>query len=141
MLHDYPDIAGRIKEKPLWYDSNGVPRYDPFTPRLCPNPQAKEVVLVRIACAHCRRTFLVEMHYSDAFADPEERTCEELVVEGSIPCYGDPPRHNNGDHRCAGETMACDNIRILEFWQKDRNYEWVRKPKLEIEAEENYDMV
>jgi len=30
----FEDIMKRIKEKPKWFDSNGVPRYDDFKPEM-----------------------------------------------------------------------------------------------------------
>jgi hypothetical protein len=46
---------------PLWWDENGVPRFDTHHPGLCPDIYADEVALLRIACQGCEREFLVQM--------------------------------------------------------------------------------
>ncbi|MBD3268526.1 hypothetical protein GF373_17800 [bacterium] len=103
MKENYIDIKSRIAEEPLWYDENGTPRYDPFHPGLCPNIYSTTVVLLRIACQDCGQEFDVEMH-------------------GSLFCpiehphklhYGDPPSHG-----CAGDTMNCEDLEVLEVWYR-----------------------
>ena len=67
--------------------------------------------------------------------------------------YGDPPRHDreklfrmienirgvSADKQgqgCVGETMNCEDVKILEFWHKSiETYEWERIGELEIELE------
>ena len=116
MKHDYPDITSRISETPLWYDSNGVPRYAPFSPRLCPNIYANDVVLMRIICQDCGRSFDVEMH-GDSF---------HPIGELSELHYGDPPCHG-----CVGDSMNCIDIAIVESWQNER-FDWVRHKEQEV---------
>jgi hypothetical protein len=33
--------------------------------------------------------------------------------------YGDPPPHGDELGRCAGETMHCDLVAVIEFWRRD----------------------
>lgn len=130
MLADYKDIKDRIKDPILWFDCNGVPRYDDFKPDLSPNIYAEEVCLLKIRCQNCRQEFLVEMNWSKAnlIFNEHSTSLSEWIKRGTIH-YGDPPRHD--DH--AGETMNCDDIEVVEFWsQSSDNWEWVRKKELEI---------
>jgi len=121
-MHDaYEDITSRIKEQPIWYDSNGCPRYDPFHPRLCPDIYATVVVLLRIACQACGQKFDVEMHGNPLY---------ELRVPKNLH-YGDPPRHDLAEgQRCGGETMNCHDLIVLQVWKK-QDFTWKRYPKLE----------
>lgn len=50
--------------KPLWWDENGVPRFEPHHPRLCPDIYADQVALVQISCQGCGREFPVQMSWS-----------------------------------------------------------------------------
>lgn len=137
----FEDIRSRINEEPTWHDSNGTPRYGKFHPDLCPNIYADEVVLVEIACQECGKKFMVEMHYERTHAgvqahlfgkDKEFQAMEYLAPFSEnlkrypdfVPHYGDPPCHGDGCH--AGDTMNCDDIRIVELWRKNRNpWGWV----------------
>ena len=119
----YEDIRKRIPQEPLWHDDNGVPRYDPFHPDLCPNIYAKVVVLFRIACQACETKFDVEAHSSwfSPIRCPKDLT------------YGDAPKHDHPDGRgrCSGETMTSDIIAVLEVWRKGGDHEWERVPEQE----------
>lgn len=138
MLHNYPDILNRIPEPPLWFDSNGVPRYDPFHPSLCPNIYAEEVVLYEIACQACGKRFLVEEHSSPmdflkTNQPPGMRTTLADGVRQKGLHYGDPPCWE-----CAsGATMNCLDIKTVEFWTRNvasfpnEGWDWHRVPELE----------
>ena len=125
MNNRYDDITSRIGDPPLWWDSNGVPRFDPFKPRMCPNIYTHEVGLFLIACQYCGERFEVEMH-TDIFAHRSK-------VPPSKWHYGDPPNHG-----CVGDTMNCEDIAVLEFWTRDGLEEWKRRPEMEgiIDAHE-----
>lgn len=112
MLANYEDIKKRIKTEPIWYDSNGVPRYEKFHPDLCPNIYSHEVFLLLIACQDCGKRFLVEMN-SQIFSDQRFNGKKD-----PMPHYGDPPRHS-----CVGDTMNCDDIEIRELWRQ-KNMTW-----------------
>lgn len=119
MLEGYEDILSRIAEPPIWYDQNGTPRYAKFHPNLCPNIYSDKVVLAQIACQECGEKFLVEMHASiwDSRNDIDPRKWH----------YGDPPRHCKG----AGDSMNCEDIAIVECWQRLPLREWKRVKKFE----------
>ena len=125
MLASYDDIRQKIKEDPQWYDENGVPRYSKFSPELCPDIYADEVVLLEIACQDCERRFLVEMHWGQhlkIFDRHHESLSNQLrrwlkqKKRGWTPIhYGDPPHHN-----CVGDTMNCYDLKIIEFWRRGK---------------------
>jgi len=145
MLADYSDIRSRIKDEPLWWDSDGVPRYDRFTTDLCPNIYAHEIILMEISCQDCRQRFLVEMNWdimATVFNNPRRHSERfSTVVHKWLKAkdkdrwppfhYGDPPRHG-----CVGDTMNCYDLRIVEFWKrKEKGWGWERVTKYEIELE------
>jgi hypothetical protein len=114
MKHNYVDILKRINEPPTWYDEYGTPRFGKFTPDLCPNIYASIVILMRIVCQDCRKPFDVEMHW-DTFH------YHNLYGRKQLPHYGDPPIH-----KCVGDTMNCEDIEILEHWER-HDFKWVKK--------------
>ncbi|HIJ67457.1 MAG TPA: hypothetical protein HPP87_04610 [Planctomycetes bacterium] len=134
MKEAYRDILERISEEPKWYDANGCPRYGDFSPDKCPNIYAREAVLLRISCQECGRHFDVELHsdiYSRGMAEAL-RMWQDKAKRGDKnnwpPIhYGDPPCHG-----CVGDTMNCNDERILEFWVKE-DFDWKRMPELEID--------
>lgn len=132
MLADYEDIKKRVKIKPKWYDCNGTPRYDKFHPDLSPNIYADEVILMRIGCQRCRKEFLVEMNWGSWELVNEIPKLSKRIKDKSIH-YGDPPSHIKTDH--AGSTMNCIDYEIVEFWKKNKKFDWVRDKKLEIKLE------
>ncbi len=118
MHEGYDDIRSRIAEHPLWHDANGVPRYDPFHPHLCPSIYSNEVVLLRIQCQACHEPFDVEMHagFFHSLGNPKKLH------------YGDPPRH-----ACpgAGETMNCEDLAVLQVWTRAGVENFQRRPEFE----------
>lgn len=140
MLPDYEDIRKRIQIAPLWYDDNGTPRYDRFNPDML-GVYDQWAMCVEIACQRCGIRFLVGRGWT------REAFCKHGVEFRDLPSredvesfhYGDPPRHG-----CVGDTMNCDDIRVVEFWRKDckcagkfhendcGRFEWRRDPELEI---------
>ncbi len=134
MLADYQDIKSRIAEEPLWYDSNGVPRYDYFSPDMCPNIYAREVILFLIECQYCGKRLHVEEHYSSWDTKSiKGRLLDWLDGEMWEVRYGDPPRHD-----CIGDTMSSDEIRILEYWSRIDG-DWVRESQWEISLEDDHE--
>lgn len=136
----YNDIKDKIKTTPLWYDENGVPRYEKFHPNLSPNIYAEEVALLEIACQYCHKRFLVEVNFCkfDLVFNKSKKSLSNQVTlymknrNTFIPVhYGDPPRH---DCDGGGDTMNCYDLRIKEFWQK-KKFKWQRIKKYEIELE------
>lgn len=129
MLPDYKDITSRLGQ-PLWYDRHGVPRYDPFHPDMC-DVYANYVAYMEIRCQACGKCFKVAVDRSKY--DWLERQVEfpSSDSEGDF-YYGDPPIHGDG---CAGNTMSCETLRILEFWVRDGStgYDWERKTEFEFD--------
>ena len=115
MKHNYPDILALTENPPFWHDMDGVPRYAHFSPELCPNIYARWTVLMLIACQECQKRFLVEMH-GDILGRRPDRWGELH--------YGDPPRH--GKPCTAGDTMNCEDLRLVEVWVKNAKVEWER---------------
>ena len=114
----YGDILKRIAEKPEWYDSNGVPRYEIFNPDMCPNIYSNGVGLFLIACQSCGMEFKVEMHL-DIFG-------RHKLIPPNKWHYGDPPAH-----RCAGDSMNCEDLEVLFFFHRNDSGEWERKKEFE----------
>jgi hypothetical protein len=137
-MHEaYRDIRDRIKEEPKWWDENGVPRYDDFHPRFCPDIYAPEVILLHIQCQDCHEDIMVEMSYSEwggiisgKKSDPFSKIIRKFKkTGGDFPFhYGDPPNH---DCPGAGESMNCIDIAIVQFWQR-KTFDWRRKINLEV---------
>lgn len=126
MKNNYKDITSRIAQSPIWFDENGVPRYEPFSPDQCVNIYAQECVLLRIACQECHQQFDVCMSCGDYVP----ATLRGLIVSHEID-YGDPP--NIG---CcpAGPTMNSEVIRVLQYWSHGgaRSLGWMRDATFEL---------
>jgi len=148
MNASYEDIRKKIKEEPLWFDTNGVPRYDKFHPSLSPNIYADEVILLEIACQRCGVRFEVEMNGENfkrlLMGEPvpsfteKVRKFREEKAEFSHIHYGDPPFHG-----CVGDTMNCIDLRVLQFWKRSRSnrsfFRWMRIKNYEIKLEDEED--
>lgn len=142
MNQHYPDLIDKLGE-PLWWDERGVPRYLPFHPSLCNDIYAKEAVLFRICCQTCGREFNVADTWSemDMVMNPHAVSLRNRVDDRSLH-YGDPPNIGCCE---AGPTMNCEDLDVLEFWQRheaqyicnghitdDRYFNWARLPELEV---------
>lgn len=130
-MHDaYDDIRSRIPEEPVWYDVDGVPRYD--------QPHVPLHLMGRIKCQSCGQEFWVSLTdniyhmasyegvvgYGDSNVEVNQEENERLTekrdgmtivrnatLEEYDACkhlrlrsnwhYGDAPRHDG----CVGETM------------------------------------
>lgn len=126
----YDDITKRLGE-PLWYDSYGAPRYDPFHPEML-DAYADYAALVEIECQNCDKRFLVGVWTSrmQRFIDFGKLDLTMPTPDEPTFCwYGDPPRHDN----CLGESMLSVPIRIVEFWYYGDRSGWKRLPEYEIE--------
>lgn len=124
MKHHYKDLTDKLGE-PKWWDEVGVPRYCEFNPGENANIYADEVALVLIRCQNCGHEFKVCMSSKKYFETP----LHEEIMDHSLS-YGDPPNFG-----CcpAGPTMTSDNVKVLEFWYRSSDFEWVRAPYVEIE--------
>lgn len=120
MRQDYSDILTRILEPPSWYDENGTPRYGLFSPDLCPNIYADQVILLKICCQSCHKEFLVEMNQKELDIFSILRGIEYKPWDlKSLPHYGDPPIHG-----CVGDTMNCEDIEIIKLYQRTELLRW-----------------
>lgn len=139
MHEEYADIKALTDRDPLWYDSNGVPRYCKPHPGACPNIYAEQVIFYWIQCASCNERFLVEEHFYKGF-NPYAISLEYKIRHFNEYCccpihYGDPPFHRSESGKaCAGTTMNSDPLHIAEFWLKNKatGWEWMRKKDYEI---------
>ncbi len=125
MLPKYEDILAAVGDKqPLWWDEYGVPRFAPFHPDLL-GVYDNYAVLADVVCASCRKHMLV------GIGRPRIAVMKDLVrwdlasVAYVAEAWGDPPRH---DCPGAGETMACDDVTIVEAWAQDDRFDWVKRP-------------
>jgi hypothetical protein len=115
----FKDIIKRAG-KPKWYDENGTPRYGKFHPDMSPNIYAEQVLLIQIGCQSCPKKFLVEMNYCKFHQVHYRCPRGPFKIEGRIPHYGDPPIHG-----CVGDTENCEDIKIVEFWNRNNcAHEW-----------------
>jgi hypothetical protein len=131
MKHTYECIRSRIPEDPKWFDEDGVPRYDAFTPRLTANIYARQSCLLLIECQNCGQDFRVAMSWrthEHAFGGKSSDLATR-VADGTIH-YGDPP---NIECCPAGPTMNSVPRKVLEFWRDDLTGvgDWQRVPELE----------
>jgi len=125
----YEDIKKRIDEEPKWYDNYGVPRYEEFNPELTSNIYADEIALLEIRCQWCGKKFLVEIHRDAVDVMVYKFSTLEKLIKNKTIHYGDPPYHD-----CVGDTMNCEDIRVIQYWKKE-NAEWKRVKELEVELE------
>jgi hypothetical protein len=131
---DYADIKKAVRpDKPvLWYDTNGVPRFEPFRPEMC-SVYCRAVALMEIACQSCGQRFIVASEGGDYLNDlqlPRKAETQPWAGVGSFH-YGDPPRHGGfEDDKCAaGDTMNSVPVRIIEFWRHATMDEWLHGEK------------
>jgi len=132
----YEDITSRLGE-PLWWDERGVPRYDRFTRKLVADIYAHEIALVEIQCQSCLKRFDVAFSYGpmQQVTNPNLPSLSERVTDDTIH-YGDAPRHHDADGQgCVGNTMNCNELRVLEFWRVSQKYDWHRLARLELRLE------
>lgn len=138
MLPSYDDITKKLGE-PLWYDGNGVPRYEPFTPGMT-DVYATYIAYFRIGCQSCGREFLVTVDYTsmDAIHGPLKHEVTKPTKTGiGFFHYGDPPAHGG----CVGDTMNSIPRQVLEFWNHDIGREgisWTRLPEHEVVVKESW---
>jgi hypothetical protein len=128
----YEDILLRVPEKPTWW-SNGYPRYGKFHPSMV-DVYASRVALIHTKC-------ICGTDYFQAVVVKNEEIFRNRVMVGEIG-MGDPPNACDflGDSACSNASTCCREIRILEYWAKDRTgREWVRHPELELELTDHFE--
>jgi hypothetical protein len=143
MFPYYGDIIKPQKlngqKDPKWFTEHGYPRYCKFHPSESSNIYADEIVLLEIACQCCKKVFCVEMNDSamkrlNYLGGENVETLANSIVNKTIH-YGDPP---NIQCCSSGPTMNCINLRVLEYWKREK-LEWNRNRSLEIEIEDMVD--
>jgi len=131
MLPDYSDIRALTDRQAEWYDTNGVPRYAPFAPRLL-GVYDVMALLAEVECQSCHKMLLVgdgQGSYGFVGVGSENITVVVNKIDAFVSdwSFGDPPRH---DCPGAGETMTCESTNIVEVWQRV-HLDWTRRPDLE----------
>lgn len=134
MHHHYNDIRSRIPEEPTWFDEHAVPRYCPFSPNETADIYADECALLEVHCQSCERPFMVAVTCKsfdryDFATKTRGLSLADRVVARKLS-YGDPP---NVDCCPAGPTMNGVEVRVVEFWRKER-LKWSRAPDLEVDV-------
>jgi len=119
MKASYQDITSRINVPPIWWDSNGVPRYSPFHPHLLPNIYADQALHFTVKCQDCGREFAVA-----AQSDVQSQKDRDDLVQGIYDrkvYYGDPPSHG-----CVGDSMMSVPVKVINLWMRDerRRIQW-----------------
>lgn len=145
MYQPYMDIIGKLGA-PLWWDEEGVPRYEEFEPRLCSNIYAAFAALLEIRCQGCRRVFPVASTWRVDFLNLDHVVWDEngknAKPKGGLPKegdagefgYGDAPWHDfdgGFDGQCSGTTMTTDTVRVLQFWHRP-DHKWTRSKEHEV---------
>lgn len=127
----YGDILDLTRERPKWWDENGVPRFVPFAPTLL-DIYANEAVLLEIKCQGCRVTYMVAMSLHTFDREEDDLSLAEHIQGGSLT-YGDPP-----NNRCCpvGPTMNSIPVRVHQYWEFDlktpKEHGFARRKELEI---------
>lgn len=123
----YHDITDRLGT-PIWWDEYGVPRYCDFSPLESANIYARQVALVEISCQACGHRFPVCFSSgSEVLIDEDARSVKDGIIDRTL-FYGDPP---NWECCGSGATMTSETVRVLQCWERDTRYEWVRLHALE----------
>lgn len=128
MLPDYSDIINHADTEPIWFDQNGVPRFESFHPQML-GVYTKYALYATIACQSCGKRFNVGCGYN-AYDFLYDGTIQHYELDKLAKNfhYGDPPPHG-----CMGDTMNCEDIETLQVYELnlDDGYNWVRVPELE----------
>lgn len=134
MHRSYEDITSKLGP-PLWWDDNGVPRYEAFDPELL-GVYDRLGLLLLIECQACEARFNVAIaldgmaiHCSNLMGEDGTLNRKAAAEVGVYAFhYGDPPRHGG----CVGETMQSTMKKVLQAWTKESMVTWARVPELEL---------
>lgn len=120
----YQDILDAASIPPLWWSTDGVPRFAAFHPNML-GVYDELAVLFQVRCGdpHCRAKLRVAQglpRIDITTTALQTNTLSSLVAGFS---YGDAPRH-----KCPGwgETSPVDEEMVLEAWERHEG-EWVRR--------------
>lgn len=109
----YDDIVAKAGE-PQWWDENGVPRYAPFEPALCADPNAQQAAHIKVACTVCRRDCSVVVSSSKLDLDIQS----DLLARGTA-LYGLLPHYDHCGRPNQGEILGVHSI-----WRKKSPILW-----------------
>lgn len=126
MQRKYHDIIRNVSHHPLWW-FEGIPRYGPFSPDIV---GTFEAALVHTECRECGTRYDVAVCTQPPFYHPLRYV---LAYTNSLN-VGDPPFacQEFGATCGPGFSMSSVEIRILEFWTRDKiQQDWQRVPSLE----------
>jgi hypothetical protein len=87
-------------------------------------------LLAEIACQSCGQRLLIGKGWRRFGVSPSDIHTQSLIEVVGAWTFGDSPRHDDGQRRCAGETMSSVELRIVEA-RKREDLDWVRHPELE----------
>ena len=106
MKADYSDLIDVINQSGKaikWFDRNGVPRTDEFSPSLCA-PGVNLITLVEAYCQLCEVPFLMEHSIR---GNPEQVKQEIIRLRSSFANTYDPPANIiHSDDCCSGASMT-----------------------------------
>lgn len=111
----YDDITAKAGE-PLWWDEHGTPRYAPFEPALCADPNAQQAAHLKVACVICRRDCSVAVSSSNLDLDIQT----DLAARGEM-VYGLLPHFEH-----CGRANRGDLLGVHSIWRKTSPIYWKR---------------
>lgn len=144
--NNYSDITDKLGE-PLWWDQNGVPRYDKFESHFQCGISIQAVALLKIYCQYCEKKFTVTSTFDDNFvykfylqkrierietlAKEHRNILFHELIENIRPHTNDilqpvrPTFYNIGSfsygdppsHGCIGDTMGSIEQYVLQYWE------------------------
>ena len=126
----YP-VYKDIREKlgiPIWHDSNGVPRYAEFHPRLL-GVYDEYAALFLVECQSCRQVFPCAVGVAKCtLRDREIKRLDNVYdfIQKHV-FWGDAPYHDY-PQQCAGTTMSTSIVKLISVWERHSG-EW---EKIEI---------
>jgi hypothetical protein len=121
----YQDIMSATSAAPYWWDAEGVPRFQPFSPEML-GYYDNLAVLVAIECVGCGVVFHVGasfQRFAMLLGGTVHRDVKSLA-ENFV--YGEPPRHG-----CRGDDRFANELTVLEAWEVSRDGVWERYPEHE----------
>lgn len=130
MNHYYADILERIPEPPQWWDEKAVPRFCAFHPSHVADFYADEAALLLIRCRDCETTFKVAMSRGTMDRHLHHMPFLANDIKERRITYGDPPNARCCD---SARIVQARMLRVVEYWQRNHNFEWNRVDEYEID--------
>jgi hypothetical protein len=111
----YDDIVAAAPHPPLWWDEHGVPRYKVFDPTLCGDPDARQAMLLQVACVHCRKFCFLAVSSPHLDLD----IMSDLSARGAGGLYGLLPHFDHCGRPNQGELIA-----VRSCWRRSSMVHW-----------------